>query len=119
MLISPKAILVDLDDTLIDLGASSLYCWNILAEKYASDVGVNTEQFKGAIHRAREWFWSDADRHRIWRIQMDRAREEIVKVALTELSVTNMRQVPRHFSRNYDVMLYEKMQLFAGAVDTL
>ena len=119
MLISPKAILVDLDDTLIDLGASSLYCWNTLAEKYASDVGVNTEQFKSAIHRAREWFWADADRHRIWRIQMDRAREEIVKVALTELSVTNMRQVPRHFSRNYDVMLYEKMQLFAGAVDTL
>ena len=93
MLTSPKAILVDLDDTLIDLGASSLYCWNALAEKYAPDAGVAADTFKTAIRYAREWFWADAERHRTWRIQMDRAREEIVKIALTELNLTQTQRL--------------------------
>lgn len=119
MLTPPKTILVDLDDTLIDLGASSVYCWNTLAEKYAPEAGVSADGFKAAIHYAREWFWSDPDRHRTWRIQMDRAREEIVKLALIELNITRVQQIPRLFSRHYDVMLFEKMQLFPGAIETL
>lgn len=118
MLPQPKALLIDLDDTLIDLSTGSLFCWETLAERYATHAKIDVLAFKAAIHKARNWFWSDADRHRTWRIQMERAREEIIKIALLELKVSAP-QVPRLFSRDYDALLFERITLFPRTIATL
>lgn len=114
----PKALLIDLDDTLIDLSTGSLFCWDTLAERFAPQAKVDAATLKAAIHHARNWFWADPERHRTWRIQMERAREEIVKIALRELGI-HAPQVPRLFSRDYDAMLFERLTLFPRAIDTL
>jgi len=118
MLPQPKALLIDLDDTLIDLSTGSLFCWNALAERFAPQAKIDALAFQDAIHRARNWFWSDAERHRTWRIQMERAREEIIKIALQELKVFAP-QVPRLFSRDYDALLFERITLFPRTLATL
>jgi putative hydrolase of the HAD superfamily len=84
----PRAILLDLDDTILDDSSLVHECWREAcvdqAHRFAPlDQAVIVE----AIRTASRWYWGDADRHRTGRLELEAARREVVSIALTELGI--------------------------------
>src|SRR5215813_8345886 len=75
----PLAIFLDLDDTILAFTEVADDCWKALCRRYADAVpGVTGEALYAAVTRSREWFWADAERHRIGRNDLRLARRHIV-----------------------------------------
>lgn len=82
----PKAILLDLDDTILDDSGSAKGCWRAACLAHDSELGtIEPAALLEAIERNRTWFWGDPVRHREGRLDMDAARREIVRMSLTDL----------------------------------
>src|ERR1700722_15420729 len=84
----PKAIVFDLDDTLLDFDSGASGCWQGAYQQHQSMVpAVTAETFLAAIAAEREWYWQDAERHRRGRLNLDLARQEVVAGALLRLGL--------------------------------
>ncbi len=59
-----KALLVDLDDTLLDYSGGVDECWLEACEALAGPAGIDPAGLVAAIVETRRWFWSDPGRHR-------------------------------------------------------
>jgi putative hydrolase of the HAD superfamily len=80
------ALLLDLDDTILDDGAGFEEAWRLAADLLvAGQPGLVRAEVVAEIDRARSWFWADAERHRRGRLDLARARSEILGFALTQL----------------------------------
>jgi putative hydrolase of the HAD superfamily len=85
---NPRAVLLDLDDTILDDSGSVNESWReacaIHAERLAPlDASTVVEH----IRQTSKWYWDDPDRHREGRLQLEAARREVVRLALKELGV--------------------------------
>lgn len=83
----PKAILIDLDDTIIsfDVGVDLDSCWLHAIRTHLPAVRDDeAREMIGAIKERAEWFWSDPERHRMGRRDLVSARQEIISAALTK-----------------------------------
>ena len=75
-----KALLLDLDDTLLDYSGGAERCW---AEACAAVAGaLEQPRLVGALVASRRWFWDDPVRHRRERTNMLRAWTQIAADAL-------------------------------------
>lgn len=84
----PKAILLDMDDTILDDSGSTARCWREACLAHQPELGdVDPVALHEAIDRNRAWFWSDPDRHRDGRLALDATRRELVRMSLTDLGV--------------------------------
>ena len=79
-----KALLVDLDDTLLDYTGDVDLSWREACLTVAVPAGLDLEIMVTAIAQARRLFWSDPERHRIERTNMVGAWRKIVVHGLTE-----------------------------------
>ena len=61
-----KALLVDLDDTLLDYTGGVDECWHHACEAHAGPIGIDPAGLVRAIVETRRWFWSDPARHRVF-----------------------------------------------------
>jgi putative hydrolase of the HAD superfamily len=75
-----KALLLDLDDTLLDYSGGVEQCWE--AACAAAAAGVPQATLVAALAETRRWFWSDPARHRTERVNMPRAWTRIATHAL-------------------------------------
>jgi len=75
----PRALLVDLDDTLIDDSSMTGACW----DRACAEAGV--EGFREALGGAIARYWSDPERHRVGRLDLPAARRLIAADALERL----------------------------------
>ncbi len=75
-----KALLLDLDDTLLDYSSGAERCWQQACEAAAG--ALDQPRLTAALAEARRWFWSDPDRHRRERVDMPRAWTQIAARAL-------------------------------------
>jgi putative hydrolase of the HAD superfamily len=75
-----KALLVDLDDTLLDYSGGVDACWEAACASAAPDV--DRVALLTALLGARQWFWSDPERHRRERVDMLGAWTKIAAHAL-------------------------------------
>ena len=85
---TPRALLLDLDDTILDDTTRVHESWREACASHAHrllplDAAVVVE----AIRKTSKWFWDDPDRHREGRLQLETARRHVVKLALRELGV--------------------------------
>ncbi|MHC4777063.1 MAG: HAD family hydrolase [Planctomycetota bacterium] len=79
----PEGILFDLDDTLISFSASSEPAWAEACREAKEKHGeLRPLALREIIRDRATWFWSDPERHRIGRADMEQARREIVRGAL-------------------------------------
>jgi putative hydrolase of the HAD superfamily len=79
----PRALLLDLDDTILDDSGSIHAAWTASCEDAARDVaGLDPAALHAQIDRVRRWFWSDPERHRVGRLDMRAASTRIVDDAL-------------------------------------
>ena len=84
----PRAVLLDLDDTILDDTGGVVSSWRQACVAHRSHMnGLDADAVFDAIDRMREWYWSDPERHRIGRLELAWARGEVVRLALAELGV--------------------------------
>ena len=83
----PKAILLDLDDTIISFRGSSDIAWKETCIEYGGKLCsyISADDLANSIDATRDWFWGDPERHRIGRLDMDASRRKIVRIALRKL----------------------------------
>ena len=114
----PKAILLDLDDTILNDTGSVQACWEAACLACAPSCGVATDVLMAAIYKTGRWFWSDPERHRVGRLDLRRARTEVARLALAELGVENPEMVEK-IGGIYDDQREERIEVFPDAIDTL
>ena len=87
----PRAILFDLDDTIMVYEAAGEGCWQEACAQAAPQLhGPTSTALFAAIHERSKWFWSDPERFRQGRLDLVAARRQIVAAALEALGVPNL-----------------------------
>jgi putative hydrolase of the HAD superfamily len=80
-----KALLFDLDDTLLDYSSCQDACWTASCSAVAEPAGVDPAALLGAIWEIRRWFWDDPGRHQAERTNMVGAWAKIAELGLARL----------------------------------
>ena len=84
----PRAILLDLDDTILDDSSLVHECWREACAGQAHRFApLDQAVIVDAIRTASRWYWGDADRHRSGRLELEAARREVVNIALAGLGI--------------------------------
>ncbi len=83
----PKAILLDLDDTILNDTGCVRACWEAACAVSAPECGIEPDILLRAIHRSAKWFWSDPERHRVGRLDLKVARAEVARIALAGFGI--------------------------------
>jgi putative hydrolase of the HAD superfamily len=82
--VAVRAVLFDLDDTLLDYTGAVEACWTA-ACAHGTQAGVDPAALADAVHATRRWFWGDPERHARERTNMLRAWTKIAAHALESL----------------------------------
>jgi putative hydrolase of the HAD superfamily len=83
----PRAILFDLDDTIVQAYGRPDGAWLAAAETFAKDLlPLAPSALARAIAAHGRTFWADAERHRHWRLQLFTARRKVVEGAMLALA---------------------------------
>lgn len=117
----PKALLVDMDDTILayEQGIDLDGCWIRVCGKYLTGAGgPDVESVVDAIKKQAGWYWSDAERHRLGRLDLTMARAEIIGSALQQLGIQD-RALPGLIASDYGIERDEKVSVFPGAIQTI
>lgn len=116
----PKAILFDLDDTLISAYAQPELAWAAIAAEFAAELHPWTVPLAAtAIAASSDRFWSDAERHRQGRLQLLDARTGIVTEAFSGWDGKLPAGLDRRMAERYATYRDEQMRLFDGAHDVV
>ena len=115
----PRAILLDLDDTILDASGGIEPAWREACAAHVSGLGpIDADTLYDAIERTRLWFWSDDERHRRGRLDLDAAAREVATLAISSLGMSNPDAGARIAAR-YSEIRRKGFEPFPGAVDTL
>ena len=115
----PEAIIFDLDDTIItgDVGIEEL--WNDLCHQYAESIdGLQGDELYSEVSKARDWYWNDPERHRNGRLNLIKARRELVELAFFNLGIDNI-EVCHSLADSYSIKRQEMVTLIPGSINTL
>lgn len=115
----PKAIIFDLDDTLILSDGTVAQTWQEACQTYArSNPTVDPERLFATIKDVAKWYWSDPIRHREGRNSMDQTRRKLTSMAFQRMGInpsSGAVELADRFSRRR----LEVIELFPGALQTL
>jgi HAD superfamily hydrolase (TIGR01509 family) len=114
----PPALLLDMDDTILDDSATVEACWDRTCAAFAGPAGVEPAALRAAVHAEKAWFWSDGDRHRAGRLDLDAARTAIVAGALRRLG-READGVAGEAARAYALCRRDACRPFPGALEAL
>jgi len=116
----PKAILFDLDDTLIVYDGVSAPAWDACCEEFMNShaFSFTKEDLLLRLEEVREWFWSDPGRHKRGREHLLETRREIVGMALGDLGVTDTVLV-RELADRYSAYRDELISVFPSTYSVL
>jgi len=115
----PRAVLLDMDDTLISDAIYAEECWQPVCEAYACRIGGLTPAgLFQAIDRYRAWYWSCPERHRRGRLDMDRARLEVTAGGLAALGVEDP-ALAQEIALAYSEVREARTDFFPDTVETL
>ncbi|MSS73892.1 MAG: HAD family hydrolase [Candidatus Latescibacteria bacterium] len=113
----PKAILLDLDDTILSYG-SPAQCWQEVCGRFVVREGFQPQPVLKAILERGVWYWGDPDRHRRGRLDLGMARREVVAMAFLKLGLDNA-GLANEIADAYTVAREEALQPFPGAMEAL
>ncbi len=115
----PKGILFDLDDTITTFDAVTESSWKKACNKYANQIDdVNENELYENILETAKWYWSDKKRHEEGRLNIEKARRNILEITFTNLNnddITLAHEIADLFSK----LKVEAIDFYPGAEDTL
>ena len=115
----PKALLLDLDGTILDAYRNPDEAWLPLCHEFAGRLGAATaEELHTAIKESREWVWSDPERARHARRDLGEARRQVVRGAFARLDVAD-EPMATSMADRYTIIREDSTKPFPGAIDTL
>jgi putative hydrolase of the HAD superfamily len=112
------ALLVDLDDTLLDYSGGVDASWRDACAACCAPLGLDADPLVQAVAETRRWFWGDPTRHREERLDMLRAWRRIAGHALARLGVAR-EGLDAAIARAYADRRRAVMRLFPDARETL
>lgn len=120
----PRAMLIDLDDTILNAYSNAGPLWLEVASEFSGVLGgLPPRDAAAAITDSADAFWDDPERHRAWRQQMFPARREIVRLAFERVAAAGGPMVPADVSAaiadRFSTLREERYEPFPGAIETL
>ena len=115
----PRAVLLDLDDTILDDSGGVDGCWRDACHCHADRLApLDVAAVVETIRHMSKWFWSDTERHRTGRLALDVARREVVRLALLEMGVVDA-DLARDIGDGYSQRRDTGMTPLPDAIDTV
>jgi putative hydrolase of the HAD superfamily len=121
----PRAMLIDLDDTIISAFGQSENQWQRVIAEYVERLHPHEpERIIAAIQTYSTYLWADQARHKDWRHRIGEARRHIVESAFAELAAAGGPAAPEqalthliadHFNEVHDA----ELRMFPGAHEAL
>jgi putative hydrolase of the HAD superfamily len=91
-----QALLLDLDDTILDDRSGILSAWQATIEfAVAEHPDISSDGLAAAIEAVTRWFWSDPERERRGRLDLHAAHREIIGGAFARLAIVDPRLAER------------------------
>ena len=116
---SPRALLLDLDDTILDDSSLVHDSWRDACAGQAHRLApFDPALVTDAIRKTSKWFWDDPDRHREGRLELESARRQVVRLALRELGIDDQELadcIGDAYSQRRDI----GMQALPDAIETV
>ncbi len=114
-----KALIIDLDDTILDSDGNADGVWRQVCREFAPRLGnVSAKHLHTAVMDARGWLWGDLERARRGRLDLSQATRDLLTRALTHLGILDVAVVDE-MSDRYSYLRDEKLRPFPGAIDAL
>jgi putative hydrolase of the HAD superfamily len=113
-----RALLLDLDDTLLDYSGGAQEAWVAACHEGCAARGLPAGPLLAAMLESRRWFWSDPERHRRERVAMLGAWRKIVEHAMDRIGLAAP-GLDAAIALAYRERLHAAMRLFPDAVATL
>lgn len=111
----PRAMLIDMDDTILSAYGRPEIAWNKVTAEFAGELApLSPQQVAAAVLSYARQFWSTAEP--VWRLRLHEARQLTVKGGFAALAAAGHRTLPddlapshrrpiHHLSRGGDVRL--------------
>lgn len=115
-----KAVLFDLDDTLIFAYANPAPAWHAVAAEYQDHLGDAPLDGVGqALADSTAVFLSDDDNRRKWRLEAAATRRAVVRNALVAAGYTHLENLAAEIADRYAQYREENMYLYPDALDVI
>ena len=115
----PCAVLLDLDDTILDDSRNISSCWRDACFAHASALGeTDPVVVFEEIERTRDWYWADPERHRLGRLRLADARRDVVRMSFTKLGLDRVR-VADAIAAHYQSARDRGIAPLEGAIETV
>jgi putative hydrolase of the HAD superfamily len=114
----PKAVFLDLDDTIVNDSGPIDSCWREACSIGAAQCAIGPDRLFETIKISSSWYWADPERHRVGRLDLRTARTEVVRLALKELGIDDD-GLASCIGHAYHDRREERLEIFPGALETL
>lgn len=115
-----RAILFDLDDTLIFSYANPAPAWHAVVEEFADRLGdARAQEVARAVADSTASFLSDDDNRRRWRLQAVATRRAVVRNALAAAGFHGLDAVADDIADRYAAYREENMYLYPDALQVI
>ena len=114
---APKAILFDLDDTLLDMYSAMQSSWEEVCADVAPGLGCNAAGLRETIRRESAIFWADEEAVAEYRVRPIDSRTHIVRLSLLSMGLdeSGSEEIARRSLRGY----LERLAPFDDSMETL
>ena len=113
----PPTLLFDLDDTVLSYSAVIEGFWDELVGEFVP-ADVELSALRAALAESRAWYWRDAERSRRGRLDLVRARREIVGRAFDAIACERP-EVVNALADAFTARREARIVPFVGAIETL
>lgn len=116
----PPVLLLDLDDTILDLSRSAQRLWTTLCHRFAPDLapGTDPESLLAALREATATFWRDGEARRWGVFDLERARRVIAADAFSRTGAGSG-VAAFAFADTFSRERLDSIEPFPGAIETL
>jgi putative hydrolase of the HAD superfamily len=118
----PRAMLIDMDDTILSAYSRPELAWNNVTSEFAGEFGpLSPQEVAAAISASARQFWATADA--AWRLKLAEARHEVVRGGFGALAAAGhgalSRDLATRLADRFSAYRDEQMYIFPGAHETI
>ncbi len=117
----PRAMLIDMDDTILSAYGRPEIAWHTIASEFAHEFApLSPQQVASAVLASARTFWAAAGAE--WRLKLDEARRVVVRDSFTALAASGHAlptELATQIADRFTAYRDEQMFVFPGAHDAI